>query len=69
MKKFINTFASIGLVVSFLTMAVYVTYIRFANIDMTETRVFFTYWKEYSVILVIFIIFAVLHSATNERNH
>jgi uncharacterized membrane protein YobD (UPF0266 family) len=34
----------------------YLFYTRFTNIDMTETRLFFTYWKQYALIASVYIV-------------
>jgi hypothetical protein len=46
----INLVLGVALGVVIVTTLAFVVYTRFTNIDMTETRLFVTYWKEYIVL-------------------
>jgi hypothetical protein len=54
MNRFFNSLFLILLVVSFFAVAGYAAYIRITNVDMTETRLFLTYWKQLLLIMVIY---------------
>jgi hypothetical protein len=41
-----------GLILIFISLG-FATYIKWANADMTDTRLLIEYWKEYLCILVI----------------
>lgn len=51
-------------VISITITVLYLFYIRFKNIDMTDTRLFVTYWKEGIVSFIILIGSSALFDAT-----
>ena len=67
MKKVLYTFSWIGLAITWLVFVGLAIYTRWSNIDMTETRLFLTYWKEYLVGMVIFLAFGILYKKTGEK--
>lgn len=66
MKKVINAGSAISMTIFFIMMFMFVTYTRLANIDMTETRLLFTYWKEYLILSTLLIVSAVFYKFTEE---
>ena len=47
--KIINRVFEVGMWIGFIALAVSTLVWRFENIDMTETRLLVTYWKQYAV--------------------
>lgn len=64
-RSFVNVMFAISLIAWILYMAIYWTYIRFTHIDMTETRLFVTYWNQVVLHLVIFLTLTVGYEMTS----
>jgi len=64
LKSILNNVCLFGFVAMFFAMLCFVAYTRYANIDMTETRLFFSYWKEYAAIAAIYISLAYGYAVT-----
>ena len=65
-KKTINTISWIGIGVTGLALFGLSVYVRFANVDATETRLFLLYWKEYVIGMIVFVIFGALYKWSAE---
>jgi hypothetical protein len=50
----------IGLILFTILLMGVIGYTRFANPDMTETRLFMTYWPIYTILMVGAVVFGVL---------
>lgn len=61
MKKFIG-------ILLWAAVCLFALYLRFTNIDMTEMRLFLTYWKEFSVCCVLLIIGALFVKSHRSDN-
>jgi len=58
MKKII---INLIFILALIGIIVYSLYLRFTNADMTETRLFITYWKQYLAITVVVLIGSILY--------
>jgi len=63
-KQIINTIALTGYAVMFFLLFGYVVYTRLTNIDMTETRLLVTFWREYLGLIGGVSIFGLIHYLT-----
>jgi hypothetical protein len=51
----------------FLVMALFVIYIRLTNIDMTDTRLYITYWKQITGFMVVAIVSGIAMKSSESK--
>lgn len=64
MKELVNRAFMVSSAVVFIALCVSLLTWRFTNIDMTETRLLITYWKQLSILVGLLVVFSVGHEVT-----
>lgn len=64
MKSIVNTVCGVALAVVFIVFLTVSIYWRWSNADMTETRLFITYWREYLITAVVWTVLAFAYDRT-----
>lgn len=65
-REAINRIAYYGTMASALVLGIFGLYIRFANPDMTETRLLITYWWKFLITAIPMIVFGIIFRSTEK---